>query len=155
MGPTSLTSLPSRTGGYLDIADDAHIYFWFFESRNKPSKDPLVVWFVDSAAFPSFGELTSCSALRLNGGPGCSSSTGLLFELGPCSVANEGQNTTYNKYSWTESANMIFIDSPVSFMCPASSRKTRRLTCNDAPGQRRLQLRWQDGQLVARHCRGS
>ena len=50
----------------------------------------------------------------MNGGPGCSSSTGLLFELGPCSIANEGQNTTYNKYSWTESANVIFIDSPVN-----------------------------------------
>ncbi|ORY79276.1 Alpha/Beta hydrolase protein [Leucosporidium creatinivorum] len=80
--------------GYLDIANDAHIFFWFFESRNKPSTDPLVVW--------------------LNGGPGCSSSTGLLFELGPCSIANEGQNTTYNKHSWNEVANMIFIDSPVN-----------------------------------------
>lgn len=30
--------------GYLDIANDASIFFWFFESRNSPSKDPLVVW---------------------------------------------------------------------------------------------------------------
>jgi cathepsin A (carboxypeptidase C) len=80
--------------GYLDIADDKHLFFWFFESRNSPSTDPLVLW--------------------LNGGPGCSSSTGLFFELGPCSVANEGQNTTFNKYSWTSSANMIFLDQPVN-----------------------------------------
>ncbi|KAJ7900717.1 peptidase S10, serine carboxypeptidase, partial [Mycena olivaceomarginata] len=73
--------------GYLDIADDKHLFFWFFESRNSPSTDPLVLW--------------------LNGGPGCSSSTGLLFELGPCSIANEGKNTTFNKHSWTSSANMI------------------------------------------------
>ncbi|KAJ6482920.1 carboxypeptidase C [Mycena vitilis] len=80
--------------GYLDIADDKHLFFWFFESRNKPSSDPLVLW--------------------INGGPGCSSSTGLLFELGPCSIANEGQNTTFNKHSWTSSANMIFLDQPVN-----------------------------------------
>ncbi|KAJ7657895.1 carboxypeptidase C [Mycena polygramma] len=80
--------------GYLDIADDKHLFFWFFESRNAPSSDPLVLW--------------------INGGPGCSSSTGLLFELGPCSIANEGQNTTFNKHSWTSSANMIFLDQPVN-----------------------------------------
>ncbi|KAJ6476261.1 Alpha/Beta hydrolase protein [Mycena sanguinolenta] len=80
--------------GYLDIADDKHLFFWFFESRNSPSTDPLVLW--------------------LDGGPGCSSSTGLLFELGPCSIANEGKNTTFNKHSWTSSANMIFLDQPVN-----------------------------------------
>ncbi|KAJ7147304.1 carboxypeptidase C [Mycena filopes] len=80
--------------GYLDIAQDKHLFFWFFESRNSPSTDPLVLW--------------------LNGGPGCSSSTGLLFELGPCSIANEGKNTTFNKHSWTASANVIFLDQPVN-----------------------------------------
>ncbi|GAA5938571.1 S10 family peptidase [Sporobolomyces koalae] len=80
--------------GYLDIADDAHMFYWFFESRSKhPEKDPLVLW--------------------INGGPGCSSMTGLLFELGPCAVANGGKNTTFNPYSWTESANVVFLDSPV------------------------------------------
>ncbi|KAM0788352.1 hypothetical protein ACM66B_001493 [Microbotryomycetes sp. NB124-2] len=80
--------------GYLDIDTDTHLFFVFFEARHKPSEAPVVLW--------------------LNGGPGCSSMTGLLFELGPCSIANEGKNTTYNKYSWTESANVIFIDSPVN-----------------------------------------
>ncbi|KAJ7260953.1 carboxypeptidase C [Mycena haematopus] len=80
--------------GYLDITGDKHLFFWFFESRNTPSTDPLVLW--------------------LNGGPGCSSSTGLLFELGPCSIANEGNSTTFNKHSWISSANMIFLDQPVN-----------------------------------------
>ncbi|CAE6418101.1 unnamed protein product [Rhizoctonia solani] len=80
--------------GYLDIDDDKHLFFWFFESRANPAKAPLVLW--------------------LNGGPGCSSSTGLLFELGPCNIANDGQDTTYNKYSWNTHANMLFLDQPIN-----------------------------------------
>ncbi|CAE6462029.1 unnamed protein product [Rhizoctonia solani] len=80
--------------GYLDIDDDKHLFFWFFESRANPAKAPLVLW--------------------LNGGPGCSSSTGLLFELGPCNIANNGENTTYNKYSWNTHANMLFLDQPIN-----------------------------------------
>ncbi|TRM61781.1 Alpha/Beta hydrolase protein [Schizophyllum amplum] len=79
--------------GYLDIAADKHLFFWFFESRNSPKDDPVLLW--------------------LNGGPGCSSSTGLLFELGPCRVSEEGLNTTFNPHSWTERANILFLDQPV------------------------------------------
>ncbi|KAF7976195.1 hypothetical protein HWV62_7370 [Athelia sp. TMB] len=80
--------------GYLDIADDKHLFFWFFESRNKPKNAPLTMW--------------------LNGGPGCSSSTGLLFELGPCSISDNGKNTTSNPYSWNTHSNIIFLDQPVN-----------------------------------------
>ncbi|PRQ73141.1 Alpha/Beta hydrolase fold [Rhodotorula toruloides] len=93
--PEGLCDSSSKSySGYLDISDDAHLFYWFFESRSAhPEKDPLVLW--------------------LNGGPGCSSTTGLLFELGPCRIADGGKNTTYNPHSWTESANVIFLDSPV------------------------------------------
>ncbi|KAG8950045.1 hypothetical protein FRC04_008125 [Tulasnella sp. 424] len=80
--------------GYLDTEDDKHFFFWFFESRRNPEEDPLVMW--------------------LNGGPGCSSSTGLLMELGPCNVINDGREVAYNKYGWNEYANMIFLDQPVN-----------------------------------------
>ncbi|KAI5475030.1 threonyl-trna synthetase [Pseudohyphozyma bogoriensis] len=91
--PSLCDSSVKSYSGYLDIDEETHLFFWFFESRKNPAKDPVVMW--------------------LNGGPGCSSSTGLLFELGPCSIANGGENTTYNPHSWTESANMIFLDQPV------------------------------------------
>ncbi|KAJ7857793.1 Alpha/Beta hydrolase protein, partial [Mycena olivaceomarginata] len=91
--------------GYLDIADDKHLFFWFFESRNSPSTDPLVLW--------------------LNGGPGkYMDLENILYSErmqaaaprpgSSCSIANEGKNTTFNKHSWTSSANMIFLDQPVN-----------------------------------------
>lgn len=88
-----------QISGYLDIEPQSgngygkHLFFWFFESRSSPSEDPLLLW--------------------LNGGPGCSSTTGLLFELGPCQIADKGTNVTYNRHSWTEKANVIFLDQPV------------------------------------------
>ncbi|KZO96372.1 alpha/beta-hydrolase [Calocera viscosa TUFC12733] len=92
--PTLCDPSVQQYSGYLDISDGKHLFFWFFESRSSPASDPLVLW--------------------LNGGPGCSSITGLLFELGPCSVSSEGTNTTYNPYSWNSNANVIFLDQPVN-----------------------------------------
>ncbi|KAF7441184.1 hypothetical protein PC9H_001533 [Pleurotus ostreatus] len=80
--------------GYLDIAEGKHLFFWFFEARNSPKTAPLILW--------------------LNGGPGGSSTTGLLLELGPCSIADSGRNTTYNPNSWNTDANIIFLDQPVN-----------------------------------------
>ena len=56
--------------GYLDIAQGAkHLFFYFFESRSNPDKDPVVFW--------------------TNGGPGCSSSIGLFMELGMLRLCQE------------------------------------------------------------------
>lgn len=79
--------------GYLDVeALGKHFFYWFFESRNDPKNDPVVLW--------------------LNGGPGCSSSIGLLFELGSSRI-NSTLQVVENPYSWNSNASVIFLDQPV------------------------------------------
>ncbi|KAF7545495.1 hypothetical protein G7Z17_g9134 [Cylindrodendrum hubeiense] len=80
--------------GYLDDEDeDKHLFYWFFESRNDPANDPVVLW--------------------LNGGPGCSSLTGLFLELGPSSI-NQKLEIVNNPSSWNNNASVIFLDQPVN-----------------------------------------
>ncbi|KIJ27001.1 hypothetical protein M422DRAFT_191548, partial [Sphaerobolus stellatus SS14] len=83
--------------GYIDVDYGAkHLFFYFFESRRNPDTDDVVMW--------------------INGGPGCSSSTGLLMELGPCNIDMTGTSsngTQWNPHSWTSVANMFFLDQPV------------------------------------------
>lgn len=65
----------------------------FFESRNDPKNDPVVLW--------------------LSGGPGCSSLVGLFAELGPSSIGRSIK-PVYNPYSWNSNASIIFLDQPVN-----------------------------------------
>ncbi|KAH3901038.1 probable Putative serine carboxypeptidase YBR139W [Saccharomycodes ludwigii] len=78
--------------GYLDYKDTKHFFYWFFESRNDPKNDPVILW--------------------LNGGPGCSSFTGLFFELGPSSIS-ANLTPVYNPFSWNNNASVIFLEQPV------------------------------------------
>lgn len=77
--------------GWLDVGSK-HLFFWYFESQNKPSEDPLLLW--------------------LTGGPGASSMIGLLQELGPCLINEHGNGTVYNEYGWSKNTNIIFVDQP-------------------------------------------
>lgn len=80
------------TAGYLDTANGRHFFSYQFDSRDDPENDPVVLW--------------------LNGGPGCSSFTGLLMELGPCRVVSN-DTTVFNPDAWNNHANLVFLDQPV------------------------------------------
>ncbi len=64
--------VPMRTNsysGYLEVDVNKSLHYVFLESKNDPSKDPVVIWF--------------------NGGPGCSSLLGMFQENGPMVVDPE------------------------------------------------------------------
>ncbi|RHZ28783.1 hypothetical protein DYB31_015505 [Aphanomyces astaci] len=82
-----------QQSGYIKLphkVDDKYFY-WFFESRSNPETDPLVLW--------------------LTGGPGSSSMFALLTENGPCTI-DADLNTVRNPHSWTNHANVIWLDQP-------------------------------------------
>ena len=79
-GICELTPGVKSYSGYADIAENEHIFWWFFEARNQdPTTAPLTVW--------------------INGGPGSSSMIGLFQELGPCTI-DANQNVVNNPYAW-------------------------------------------------------
>ncbi|KAM8947649.1 lysosomal protective protein-like [Pelodytes ibericus] len=78
--------------GYLDVPGGKHFHYWFVESEEEPSTSPLVLW--------------------LNGGPGCSSVSGLLTEHGPFLIQMDGNKLKYNPFSWNKIANILYLESP-------------------------------------------
>ncbi|KAL0422546.1 UNVERIFIED_CONTAM: Serine carboxypeptidase-like 18 [Sesamum latifolium] len=86
--------------GYIGVGenDEVQLFYYFIQSQNDPQRDPLILW--------------------LDGGPGCSGFSGLVYEIGPLAFDVEGFDGSFasfslNPYSWTKIANIIFIDSPV------------------------------------------
>ncbi|KAK3934648.1 Alpha/Beta hydrolase protein [Diplogelasinospora grovesii] len=78
--------------GQVTVTENNSLFFWFFESRNDPKNSPVIIW--------------------MNGGPGGSSMNGLLKEVGPCSVNEHANTTVLEPHSWTEFANVLFLDQP-------------------------------------------
>nr|CAD2196576.1 unnamed protein product [Meloidogyne enterolobii] len=78
--------------GFLKVSSNHFLHYWFVTSQGNPLKDPLIFWF--------------------NGGPGCSSLDGLLSELGPYIVEEDGKTLNKNPYSWNKYASIVFIEAP-------------------------------------------
>ncbi|KAI9916194.1 hypothetical protein PsorP6_017914 [Peronosclerospora sorghi] len=71
------------------------LFYWFFETRASMQIDertPLLLW--------------------LNGGPGTSSMSGFLVEMGPYRLTKE-RKLIPHKHSWTDIGHMLFFDQPV------------------------------------------
>jgi len=92
-GNSTLCDPVQQYSGYYKLSTgDKNYFYWFFESRNAPATDPVVLW--------------------MTGGPGCSSEVALFGENGPCSVNKLGTDTISNPYSWNTRANVLYIDQP-------------------------------------------
>ncbi|KAF0698425.1 Aste57867_10954 [Aphanomyces stellatus] len=80
--------------GYIQLPHKVndHYFYSYFESRNNPATDPLIVW--------------------LEGGPGASSTWSIFNLNGPCSINDDLSGTTPNPYSWTNNANVVWLDQP-------------------------------------------
>lgn len=78
--------------GYVDLDNNTHMFFYFFEARHNANEAPITLW--------------------LNGGPGSDSMIGLFEELGPCNVTHD-LITKINPYSWNEESNMLFLSQPL------------------------------------------
>ncbi|CAL1395783.1 unnamed protein product [Linum trigynum] len=86
--------------GYIGLgeAEEVQLFYYFVKSERNPEQDPLILW--------------------LTGGPGCSSFSGLAFEIGPVRfkvVEYNGSLPTLvlNPDSWTKVSSIIFLDLPV------------------------------------------
>lgn len=86
--------------GYVgvDENEDVQLFYYFIKSESDPDHDPLMLW--------------------ITGGPGCSSISGLIYEIGPIhfeAVPYNGSLPTLilTATSWTKMASIIFLDGPV------------------------------------------
>mmetsp|Transcript_6680 Transcript_6680/g.11905 ORF Transcript_6680/g.11905 Transcript_6680/m.11905 type:complete len:605 (+) Transcript_6680:89-1903(+) len=110
--PLSLAGYMNVKGSQFDTDNDKNLFYWFFEKRTTsqlPAGNPKL----ESGDPKKKGEKGETPlVIWLTGGPGCSSSLALLSENGPCSVETDGATTKVNPYSWTESANVLWLDQP-------------------------------------------
>jgi carboxypeptidase C (cathepsin A) len=105
--------LPSRQySGYLNISASKYLHYWFVESEKNPASDPVVLW--------------------LNGGPGCSSLDGFIYEHGPFGVDPNDYTKLYSRdYRWNLVANTLYLESPVGVGFSYSTNPTVDYICTD------------------------
>ncbi|KAK9270391.1 hypothetical protein L1049_025970 [Liquidambar formosana] len=86
--------------GYVgvDESEDVQLFYYFVKSETNPKEDPVLLW--------------------LTGGPGCSTLSALLYEIGPLNFGIAEYNGSLptlvlNPNSWTKVSSIIFVDLPV------------------------------------------
>jgi hypothetical protein len=86
--------LPSKQySGYLAVGEHKQLHYWLVEAENAPDSAPLVLW--------------------LNGGPGCSSLDGFIYEHGPFRTDPEDPTKLVRfKHTWVQHAHMLYLEAP-------------------------------------------
>ncbi|KJX93216.1 serine carboxypeptidase like protein [Zymoseptoria brevis] len=98
---TGIPDVPFDIGtsyaGLMPISDSPDetrkLYFWFFPTTNPNATEEITFWF--------------------NGGPGCSSLSGLLTENGPFTWEAGTLAPVQNPYTWVNLTNMVWIEQPI------------------------------------------
>jgi cathepsin A (carboxypeptidase C) len=100
---TCATYGESQWTGTIDVTDSHRLFYWFFDSRNDPAHDPIIIW--------------------MNGGPGSTSMMGLFNELGACWLEPGANTTIPNEFAWNNNASVLFLEQPagVGFSSRAES----------------------------------
>jgi hypothetical protein len=81
----------NQFSGYFTVSTTRNIHYWYIESSNDPSTDPVIFW--------------------TNGGPGCSGLIGLGAEFGPFLVRKDG-TLTFNHNTWNQVASILYVEQP-------------------------------------------
>ncbi|KAL3850469.1 hypothetical protein ACJIZ3_012351 [Penstemon smallii] len=134
-----VTNIPGFNGtfpskhysGYVTI-DETYgkkLFYYFVESERNPSKDPVVLW--------------------LNGGPGCSSFDGFVYEHGPFNFEAgkpRGSLPTLhlNPYSWSKVSSILYLDSPAGVGLSYSGNESDYITgdLKTASDSHKFLLKW-------------
>lgn len=94
-------TLPISTDISSSSTDEGGLMFWLYEPNECAVEDSMVLW--------------------LNGGPGCSSFGGMLFENAPITIPHrpagffgmkENEPLVFNEYSWTRTTTMLYVEQP-------------------------------------------
>ena len=129
--------LEDHHSGYLPV--DSHsrsrLFYYLVRARHNASHAPLVVWF--------------------NGGPGCASTVALLQEHGPFNLRGSSNSSSselrelqhqtpyqllHNDYSWSNHANMLYIDQPIAVGYSVHDEKHSQLPTSQGEIARSLHL---------------
>lgn len=134
-----VTKLPGFSGkfpsnhyaGYVTLEGKPakNLFYYFVVSERNPSKDAVVLW--------------------LNGGPGCSSFDGFVYEHGPFNF-EKGKppgslpNLHLNPYSWSKVSSVIYLDSPAGVGLSYSENTTDYVTgdIQTAADTHKFLLKW-------------
>ncbi|KAL8808084.1 MAG: hypothetical protein Q9182_000362 [Xanthomendoza sp. 2 TL-2023] len=110
--PNVTFRVPPSWAGQIPIPgiSDDQLFFWLFQAENHNASQNLI----SKASFQEgWKTMPNDYLVWLNGGPGCSSLTGLTFENGPLQFHQQTAVPSPNPHSWTKLANVLYIDQPV------------------------------------------